>query len=722
MAIIRSRFARSICTFWSAPALSRFSPAAAVIVVLLGAVPVLAKPQKRISEVDGWLAAHPDVASTMIWEFPPTKEIRIPLVPPRKLRWPFRGIGPDPVFIDALSESVLPELVVTRPRDPIPGALEAALPSADQTNAARAQLNVVSNKAFAEAAPSAAASDGPPILLPGGIKKSEYGAEIRAWKHWPEWAQDELRARYADYRAWLNGAWPLYQDFAASGFTTKPPGFDAVFSTTLDPDPSPVPDPPFNLQPDDPLVDGVPWAMVHSQSAFALYVRLVAAQLAMEIGGCLPWSLAGYVPADLRPLFDGRMIFRYVPEGPSEWGTMTATGHIVTTTVTPAPPLVVLGFLAQHGLIGANRLETIVRLLDWERNNLRHVVGGTPATPLGSGVLFFGYNGRPPVSRMINGTVMAEPVMFSGGFTYYEGDVLHWVGGCGGASGFNEQVFRLVNVAAEQTALAHFQNRFSLGNGVYVGLAHADDPYGIHSAPEIPTAEILLDDATYQAWFVDESDPAARLKNVGRRTADLYLQYLPEILLYKHCLDINIFNNDHASSLVYNFAFSATYTVEEMEAMGLWTGIEAKLSTLGGCGIFGFQASKGTQASEFPGVFGAAAVLENEALRFDPLEHDALSGIDRLARTKDAAVERCPLPARGGIDIGDFEARHHGLHRLGSATGIGAVDRRKKTLEEAPGLSTLRRRGRPRGDARFSLQRGIRAGEAVPFLTNGVEL
>lgn len=567
--------------------------AGAFSIIMLSATPGLADPPTRLNELDGWLAAHPNVAATMIWEFPPTRTVKIPFIPTRKIYWPFRGIDPDPLFIDALTESVLPESVITRPRGTTSGGLGDVAGAAGQTTEADAQLNVVSDKAIAQAPPSAVLSNSPPVLLPGGIKKSEYGAEIRAWKQWPEWAKEELRARYADYRTWLDSAWPLYQAFAASNFTTKPAGFDAVFSTTVDLDPSPVPDPPGNLQPADPLVDGLPpWAMVHSQGAFARYVGLVAAQLAMEVGGSLPWSLTDYAPADLRTLFDGRTIFRYVPEGPSEWGPMTATGHIVIRAVTPAPPLIVLGFLAQNGLIGADRFETIVRLLDWERQNLTHVVGGTTATPLDAGTLFWGYNGRAPVSRMINGTVMAEPVLFPGGFSYYDGDVLHWVGGCGGASGFSEQVFRVLNIAAEQAAHAHFQNRFSLGGGVYVGLAHADDPYGILDAPEIPTADILLDDATYQAWFVNETDLAERLKNVGRRYADLYLQYLPNVLLYYHCLDVLFFNNDHANSRVYGRYFKSTnspYTVEEMEAMGLWTGIEAKLDALGGCsGLFGF--------------------------------------------------------------------------------------------------------------------------------------
>jgi hypothetical protein len=139
-----------------------------------------------------------------------------------------------------------------------------------------------------------------------------------------------------------------------------------------------------------------------------------------------------------------------------------------------------------------------------------------------------------------------------------------------------------VNIAAEQVVYGHFQNRFALDYGVHMGLAHADDPYGIHHAPEIPIEDILLDDPTFQAWFVNEPDLEEQGKNVSRRVADLYLQYLPEYLLMLHCWD-TLLGNDHASSKVYDYVFKSTYSVAEMEAMGLWTAMDAKLAQIGGC-------------------------------------------------------------------------------------------------------------------------------------------
>jgi hypothetical protein len=423
--------------------------------------------------------------------------------------------------------------------------------------------------------------------LPGGVKKSEYGAFIRSWPKWPDWAKQELRDHFASYELWTQTACPLYAEYAASGFTVKPAGFDAAFSSLTDLDPDPVDDPPVNLQPDDPSVEGVPFAMLESDDAFALYVRLVAAQLAMEMGGCLPWSVTDYAPADLAPLFDGRVFARYVPAGPSYWGQMTATGHVIMSAVTPAPPLVVLGFLGQNGLIGADRQDTLTRVLHWEREHLYHVIGGTPDPPLPNGVVYWGYDGRTPVSRMINGTIMAVPIEMPNASPFFDPEVRHWVGGCAGASGFNADVLRVVNVAAHRTSYAHFQNRFALDNGVHVGIAHGDDPYTLVGSPEIPTGDLPVDDATFHTWYVNEPDVQVRLKYVARRTADLNIQYLPLQLVKKHCMDVAL-GNDHANSIVFHWAFSTTYTVAELEALGLWTGLDGKAASLGGCAAIGF--------------------------------------------------------------------------------------------------------------------------------------
>jgi len=527
--------------------------------------------------LDVWLADHPAVAAVLIWEFPPKAEI--PYIPRRPVQWGVPSIHPDPVDLPLYEQFVLPEI------DLPPGIFDssstvaysgpAETTSQDLSQPLDLPIELLAVKRL------------PRHRLPGGAKKSEYGAEIRAWNKWPEWEKQVLRARYTDYLSWAQTACVLYADYANSGFTIKPDGFDAAFSSINDVDPVPVTDPPINIQPDDPLVPKIPWAMLTSADAFALYARLVAAQLAVETSGCVPWSLEDYDTADLALLFDGRFTFRYVPAGISLWHT-TETGYLLDSGVTPAPPLVVLGFLGQNGLIGADREESLIRFLEWEREHLTHVIGGAaPANPLPAGILYWDYNGRPPVSRMINGTHMAEPIYYSWGSSFFDPEPRHWYNGCGGASFFNYHVLRVMNIAAEPTVYHHYQNRFAIDGGVHVGSCHGDDPYALQAAPEIPMAASLLDDATFHAWFVNQTDETQLKKTVGRCKGDLYIEYLPQILLVKHCRDLWQ-GDDHANSEVYQWVGTKTYTVEELEAIGLWTNLEAEVETLGGCEVFGY--------------------------------------------------------------------------------------------------------------------------------------
>jgi len=165
--------------------------------------------------------------------------------------------------------------------------------------------------------------------------------------------------------------------------------------------------------------------------------------------------------------------------------------------------------------------------------------------------------------------------------------VHHWVGGCGGASGFNAEILRVLNIPVERTSYGHQQNRFTIGAGERVSTAHADDPYGITQAPEIPTADILLDDATFASWFLTGADDATLTKYASTRSADLYFQYLPVSLLKLHCSDLAS-STPHDQSLVMGYAFKSAYTVPEMEAKGLWSAVEAKIPTVGGCAALGY--------------------------------------------------------------------------------------------------------------------------------------
>jgi len=548
------------------------------VVAYVSTCPVLADAHP----VDAFLAAHPAVAKAIIWEFPPDAAKYREDNPNAPSIWTRFTLVPYP--------STYPSLTLRVYSSELTGGASGVPLDLDQLNFDLDPGQIIStqpvNGLGAIVRAPLTLKPGTLDQVPSGDQSSDMGAAIRDWTAWSDAARQQLRDRFDAYSAWAKTACPLYAQYAASNFAEKPAGFDEAFSTVVDPDPSPILDPPVNLQPDDVNIPGVPWTVLAANDAFALYVRLVAANLALELNHCVPWSLTEYNGAELALLLDGRSRFRWAPVGPSKWGDITVAGHVAASPVIPAPPLITLGFLAQNGLIGQDRLETVVRLFEWERQNLDHVASGTTDPPLPNGVEYFGYNGRTPLSRMINGTEMMLPVLTGGGGSLYDPLLRHWVGGCGGAASFNAEVLRLVNLPVESTTYGHNQNRFTIGPDQRVAVAHTDDPYGMRHAPEVPTAEVLIDDATFDAWFVN-ADQSEWTANVSRRAADLYFQYLPADLLEYDCLDASL-NRDHQNSLAYGRAFKGVYTVAEMEAKGLWDLMKAKIENAGGCSAFGY--------------------------------------------------------------------------------------------------------------------------------------
>ena len=107
------------------------------------------------------------------------------------------------------------------------------------------------------------------------------------------------------------------------------------------------------------------------------------------------------------------------------------------TLAIPAPPMISASFLALNGLIAPTRLETIERLLNWCRANLLHTFGGMIQSGKTGGEVFWQYHGDTPLSRVINGTVMTEPV----GNTI-DNEVQHWTAGCHGTSALLREVER----------------------------------------------------------------------------------------------------------------------------------------------------------------------------------------------------------------------------------------------------------------------------------------
>jgi hypothetical protein len=286
----------------------------------------------------------------------------------------------------------------------------------------------------------------------------------------------------------------------------------------------------------------------------------------MEIRKDVPWSLCDDLP-DVDQVLDS---------GTAHYSTFTVDGtpngairYRPETDVTPAHPTVTYSFLVDNGLIGATRVETIGKLLDWSRH-LAHFSGGLTT------INFEGhwqYRGYPPVSRTIAGTV-AAPVNSMFG---------HWTRGCWGTTGFLKNVLMSVNIPVVKKwvldpACTHATPYFPSEN---LYMSHGDDPYGFFREGTTtvvpPIGAFLIDAATYTQWFTGPTEYVC--SNVSRRDAELGLALLPDWLAQAYCDDIKD-KKDHPSGSVYH-AFHLQYTVQDLEAAKLWSRLSQRAADLG---------------------------------------------------------------------------------------------------------------------------------------------
>ena len=285
-----------------------------------------------------------------------------------------------------------------------------------------------------------------------------------------------------------------------------------------DPAAFPLRDPPPNLAAASRLE-----TVLAAGDAFRLYAAHVGHSLALEIQRVVPWSLASDTPEVLQALLDGRSMFVFRPNRGGYALESAQSGWVV-----PAPPAVELGFLTSEHLLGPTRLATIEALIAWS-HNLHHVRG---RLDLDNAEQVWEYRGFAPVSRVLAGT---GP------------DHRHVTGGCWGTTGLLIAVLRaaniparLVNVGARARprACSHAQPYF-VSERRY--LSHGDDPYSrlVSSSSEgtVSPERLLLNQATWTAWYGEGVEPSEVCTNIGRQPREVALQTLPPYLLEQYCDD-----------------------------------------------------------------------------------------------------------------------------------------------------------------------------------------
>jgi hypothetical protein len=385
--------------------------------------------------------------------------------------------------------------------------------------------------------------------------KAGGGTELVAWPAWNTTMKARLRDAWMEARAWRAG------------------GMKGSFGM-------PWTDPPPNQ---DPLPPGSPTTRTvldGPSQAWPWFVAQVAACLAAEIEGWVPWSMRHLSAANLEHLYSSAKILSLGTHNGSNTDTDQPGQYVVGgqdsfERSTPAHPSFVWRWLATQDLVASTRIETIARVVDWCRWNMRHFLG--EHSPDNSEAHWL-YRGVAPVRRIIEGTL---------GSVSASTTPIHWTAGCGGTSGFLRSVLRNVNLPVLIRYRCSHALPYFAGVGRY--LSHGDDPYNAIAKADYPAKDLLITQSTFDDWFpVDPADPdnaanqARCCESVGRRPTNLAVWHFAPALLKKYCDDKSA-GLSHANGEVFEIFADKGYTVAQLEATNLWERLEAAAQAQGTC-------------------------------------------------------------------------------------------------------------------------------------------
>ena len=379
--------------------------------------------------------------------------------------------------------------------------------------------------------------------------------------------------------------------------------------------------------------DDHPLTVVSPEDAEDVYVANIAYSLLIDMTGILPWSLDDLSDRELEMLLGSQGFF-------SEYGSIAGVseGYMVAGMTAPAPPEVIRDFLENNDLVRGNRYETIARTVEWTRHHLTHY-SCLPSTSNMEN--HWDYRGIPPLARMFAGTKRKPWQSPSGCRTGADQSAQRYTWGCHGTAWFFSHVLRAVNIPVEAprtyyaVCAGHAAVSFP-SEDVY--LSHGDDPYNRftwYSPPfpePFPSSDLLISGSRFREWFNSSHSNEENRWNVGRRVRELAVENLPQLLLHWRCLDLAD-GLPKESGRVYRPGSSGIgrdWTVAELEAMGFWERMDAKIAEYGGCPIphperWPNQWSSATSSADIFRLMDEAdilrGVMDEPAPGFHPASH-----------------------------------------------------------------------------------------------------
>lgn len=330
----------------------------------------------------------------------------------------------------------------------------------------------------------------PPLVnLNSWLKSNSLLANSIKWQAQPSSVQPYgvYLVQEADKINWLNWSDAQKQDLAQA-FKAHHEWYFTDYENGTDD----IPTIPVNTIP---LAPGMaPVCYVDPSYAWQLYVRWVAHALFLQAYQIVPWSIQSYTSEQLEMLLDSSRFMRRIPNGTFVMGfdhfTLSPERKQLFGATLIAPPIYTYKFASQFvpepGIVPVTRLDAIISLLNWCKNNLKHFYGQLTV----ANCQLHWQNESPSFVKIVEGTN-------AGSYEYAK-----WTAGCGGTSSFISHALRALNIPVQLFVACSSYHYMPLFPTEQLFMTHGDNPYNSDfKASGLGVDALLLDAPQFQTLF-----------------------------------------------------------------------------------------------------------------------------------------------------------------------------------------------------------------------------